>query len=145
VTATAENQSFGYDANGNRTTQAVAGIGRTYSTATANNRLTGISGGLSRTYGFDANGNRTSESGDNGTHDYVYDGFNRLVQHTKNGIVTNYQINALGQRAHKRTSASEQTWFGWGRALVSASGTFGRSIAPLPCDLCACRAGLRLL
>jgi RHS repeat-associated protein len=113
VTATAENQSFGYDANGNRTTQAVAGIGRTYSTATANNRLTGISGGLSRTYGFDANGNRTSESGDNGTHDYVYDGFNRLVQHTKNGIVTNYQINALGQRAHKRTSASEQTWFGY--------------------------------
>ena len=113
VTATAENQSFGYDANGNRTTQAVAGVSRTYSTATANNRLTGISGGLSRTYGFDANGNRISESGDNGTHDYVYDGFNRLVQHTKNGIVTNYQINALGQRAHKRTSASEQTWFGY--------------------------------
>ncbi len=113
MTATAENQSFGYDANGNRTTQAVAGVSRTYSTATANNRLTGISGGLSRTYGFDANGNRISESGDNGTHDYVYDGFNRLVQHTKNGIVTNYQINALGQRAHKRTSASEQTWFGY--------------------------------
>jgi len=68
---------------------------------------------LSRKDRFDAKGNRISESGSNGTHDYVYDGFNRLVQHTRNGIVTNYQINALGQRAHKHTSASEQTWFGY--------------------------------
>lgn len=101
------------DANGNRTSHTVGGVARSYSTSTTSNRLLGISGGISRSYGYDLPGNRISESGSNGVHDFVYDGFNRFAQHTKDGVTTRYAINALGQRVHKQVSASEQTWFGY--------------------------------
>jgi YD repeat-containing protein len=98
-TQSAINQSFGYDPNGNRTSQVIGSTQSTYSYAADSNRLTGIQTGASvQTVTGDANGSTTSDA----TRQYSYDLRGRLVQTTTAQGVINYEVNALGFRTRKQ-------------------------------------------
>lgn len=99
-------ETYVYDATGNRTSQVVGGVARTYAIDTGSNRLTALSGGVSKIFTFDSNGNRNGESGPNGVYGYSYDGFGRLSAVSRSGVVTSYEVNALGQRVRKLGSGS---------------------------------------
>ncbi|MDB5540077.1 MAG: putative rhs-related transrane protein [Devosia sp.] len=108
--ATGETASFGYDANGNRTssTRTVGGssTGRSYSVAGSGNHLTGFTqtqaGATTNvTYCYNANGDLTSD----GLRSYSYNAEGRLSDvttgATDNSPTTRYAHNALGQRVFK--------------------------------------------
>jgi RHS repeat-associated protein len=96
ATGSSLNESWTYDANGNRQTQGGA-TSSTYSVAAASNQLTGISGGLTRTYTYAASGQTTSYGGI--TFSYADSG--RLSSVSNGGSTTSYIFNALGQRVKK--------------------------------------------
>ena len=98
ATGTGLNQSWTYDANGNRLTQGGSDAS-TYTISPFSNRVTSISGALSRTYSYDAAGNTTGT----GAVAFSYNDAGRLVSATKAGVTTTYAINALGQRVKKTT------------------------------------------
>jgi YD repeat-containing protein len=52
--------SYGYDANGNRTSQTTGGMTRNYTIDAASNRLQSVSGTLARSFTHDAAGNFTN-------------------------------------------------------------------------------------
>lgn len=107
---TSLNQSWTYDANGNRLTQG-GGQPSTYTVSSTNNRLTSITGGLTRTYTYDAAGNTTSD----GAATFTYNDAGRMVSATKAGVTTIYRLNALGQRVKKITGTSS-TYFAYDEA-----------------------------
>ena len=91
VYSSADNESFQYDANGNRISQT--GVIDTISAT--NNRL--LSSGSSQ-YGYDAQGNTTTV---NGAAQYHYDAFNRM----DSAAGMTYYVNPEGQRLRKTGSA----------------------------------------
>lgn len=94
VTSTADNQSFQYDASGNRTLHVLNGTSTSYGVAATSNRLASAG---SQTFGYDANGNTTTVGG---TPQYHYDVFNRMD--SAGGM--NYYVNPEGQRLRKAGS-----------------------------------------
>lgn len=111
VTSGLGNQSWTYDANGNRATHTWGGNGDTYSLSTSNNQLTQVSSSWkSRIKGYTYNsvGNISgwgSPFGGGAT--YVYDALNRLKNWSgSSGAPTAYYYNAFNQRAYK-TSPSQ--------------------------------------
>lgn len=105
ATGTSVNQSWTYDANGNRLTQGGTQPA-TYTVSATSNRISAITSSLTKTYTYDAAGNTTSD----GTATYTYDDAGRMVSATKDGITATYAINALGQRVRK-TVAGTNTHF----------------------------------
>jgi RHS repeat-associated protein len=105
ATGTNVNQSWTYDANGNRLTQGGSDPS-TYTISSTSNRINSITGSLSRTYGYDAAGNKTSD----GVATYSYDDAGRMVSASKSGVSATYSLNALGQRV-KKTVAGVSTYF----------------------------------
>jgi len=101
ATSSTTSQSFTFDANGNRLTQG-GSTSSTFTTATTNNRLSSITGALSKTYSYDSAGNTTSD----GTITYGYNAAGRMTSATKAGVTTTYTYNALGQRVTKTTSGN---------------------------------------
>lgn len=99
VYSNADNESFQYDANGNRIAQTLNGIAATVSPAASSNQLTGLSGGVSTTYGYDPKGNLTNV---NGAGTFQFDAFNRLS--AANGW--SYYVNPEGQRLRKSNGTS---------------------------------------
>lgn len=120
VTAAAGNQSFNYDANGNRSFHSwwIPGLGATanttYQVDASSNRLTGED----IAYAYDGRGNRSSQSWGGSTTTYGYDSFNRMTTVSRSAAVgyysggtrgyqsypagtTTYQFNALDQRIAK--------------------------------------------
>jgi YD repeat-containing protein len=67
ATGTSLNQGWTYDANGNRLTQT-GSAASTYTVSSTSNRLSSVSGALSRAYGYDTAGNTTSD----GTATFTY-------------------------------------------------------------------------
>jgi YD repeat-containing protein len=63
VTKASGNQSFTYDANGNRLSYGDGAASSTYVIAGTSNRLSSITGSQARSYGYDAAGSVTSYSG----------------------------------------------------------------------------------
>lgn len=57
----ADNESFQYDANGNRISQTVNGAALTFTISPTSNQVTAISGASSATYGYDGRGNTTDQ------------------------------------------------------------------------------------
>ncbi|MFX1680987.1 RHS repeat-associated core domain-containing protein [Mitsuaria sp. CC2] len=94
--------AIGYDANGNRTSVAINGASRGYTTETTSNRLTSISN-PARGFGYDAAGNTLSDTGLAYTTTYRLD--NRMGTLTRSGLTTTYQYDAGGQRVRKENSA----------------------------------------
>jgi RHS repeat-associated protein len=105
ATGASLDQSWTYDANGNRLTQG-GSASSAYTVSTTNNRLNAVSGALSRTYAYDAAGNVTAD----GSATYTYDDAGRMVSVTKASVTTTYKLNALGQRVRK-TTAGVNTYF----------------------------------
>ncbi|OPK46132.1 type IV secretion protein Rhs, partial [Ralstonia solanacearum] len=93
-------QSYSYDANGNRTGQTIGGNSYTQTIDPASNRQTVSTGPTTTTNSYDAAGSLTSD----GTVTYSYSDRGRLVSVTKNGTTTSYLYNALGQRVVKSGS-----------------------------------------
>ncbi|MDO3624126.1 RHS repeat domain-containing protein [Ralstonia pseudosolanacearum] len=90
-------QSYSYDANGNRTGQTIGGASYTQTVDPASNRQTASTGPTASTNSYDAAGNQT----DDGTTTYSYSDRGRLASVSKNGTTTNYLYNGLGQRVLK--------------------------------------------
>jgi RHS repeat-associated protein len=101
ATGTGLNQSWTYDASGNRLTQG-GSSSSAYTISAASNRISSISGALTRSYGYDSAGNTTSD----GTATYLYDDSGRMVSATKSSVTATYAINALGQRVKKTVSGA---------------------------------------
>ena len=96
ATGTGLNQSWSYDANGNRLTET-GSTPATYTQALDSNRLTHINGSLTRTYTYDTAGNILGD----GHTLYTYNDAGRLSSATRYGQTTQYDYNALGQRVRK--------------------------------------------
>jgi len=95
VASTASNESYQYDASGNRIAQTVNGVSTSGTVSPTSNRLTDF--GVTA-YGYDANGNTTMV---NGAPQYHYDAFNRM----DSAAGVNYYVNPEGQRLSKSGSA----------------------------------------
>jgi RHS repeat-associated protein len=100
----ADVESYQYDANGNRLSQAVNGSNLIYTISPSSNRLTDLSGAVAASYGYDAQGNTTTV---NGSASYQYNPFNRL---SNAGSVTHY-VNPEGQRLRKSGGSTGTTYF----------------------------------
>lgn len=119
--STFQSFTYGYDANGNRLSQA-DGTGTTTFTYDASNRLTAAA--YPGTYGswswvYDAAGNRTSQTAPSGTTPYTYDANNRL---TTAGAV-NYSYDANGNLT-STTAGQSFSWDAFNR-LTGAGGSGG--------------------
>lgn len=90
--------TYGYDANGNRTSKSDGSGSSAYSYSTASNRLQSISGAETRAFSYDGAGNVVAD----GQHSYSYDNTNRLSG--VDGGQTQYLYNGLGQRVRKAGS-----------------------------------------
>ncbi|WP_240435763.1 RHS repeat domain-containing protein [Ralstonia solanacearum] len=93
-------QSYSYDANGNRTGQTIGGASYTQTVDPASNRQTASTGPTASTNSYDAAGNLTGD----GTTTYSYSDRGRLASVTKNSTTTSYLYNGLGQRVLKSGS-----------------------------------------
>ncbi|WP_267222557.1 RHS repeat-associated core domain-containing protein [Dyella silvae] len=92
--AGADNESFSYDANGNRQSQMLNGAWTTVTANGSNNQVTQLSGASNVGYGYDARGNLTTVAG---VSTFTYDVFNRLASA---GSAT-YYVSPEGQRLRK--------------------------------------------
>ncbi|WP_197324815.1 RHS repeat domain-containing protein [Ralstonia solanacearum] len=90
-------QSYSYDANGNRTGQTTGGSSYTQTVDPASNRQTASTGPTPTKNSYDAAGNQTGD----GSTTYSYSDRGRLASVTKNGITTSYLYNGLEQRVVK--------------------------------------------
>lgn len=92
------NQSYAYDANGNRT-QFVSGASNYVNTiSAASNRLNTTTGPYpAKANQFDAAGNLSTD----GTVAYVYSDRGRMLRSTNAGVTTSYLYNGIGQRVSK--------------------------------------------
>ncbi len=100
--------SFSYDTVGNLKTKVLGSQSLTYS-YNPNNRLSGITGSLSRSFAYDSRGNVTSNGTrtfsfnlgnqliTSGSNSYQYDGYNRRVKKTSSGKTQYSLYNAAGQ------------------------------------------------
>ncbi|MHC6050636.1 RHS repeat-associated core domain-containing protein [Ralstonia solanacearum] len=90
-------QSYSYDANGNRTGQTIGGASYTQTVDPASNRQTASTGPTPTKNSYDAAGNQIGD----GSTTYSYSDRGRLASVTKNGTTTNYLYNGLDQRVVK--------------------------------------------
>jgi RHS repeat-associated protein len=97
------NQSYTYDANGNRTGVTIGASSYPYTVATTSNRLTATAGPApAKTHTFDAAGNITAD----GTQTFVYTDRGRMGSTTRGSNTVTYKYNALGQRLRKQGPTS---------------------------------------
>lgn len=101
---TGQSQSWTYDANGNRLTQG-GSTSSTYTISSSSNRLSSVSGALSRTYTYDVTGNTTGYAG----FTFGYNDAGRLTS-VSGSATASYGHNALGQRV-KKTAGGVTTYF----------------------------------
>jgi len=106
LASAADNESYQYDADGNRLGAVVNGITETFTPAASSNRLVSFNSSYFGTvqYGYDAQGNTTLT---NSAVSNQYNPFNRLSQ---SGGATFY-INPEGQRLRKAGGATGTTYF----------------------------------
>ncbi|MDO5505070.1 MAG: RHS repeat-associated core domain-containing protein [Pseudoxanthomonas suwonensis] len=104
VTSALGNQSFAWDANGNRVQHVAAGVTSSLGYSASSNQLQWLTGAgaATRSFNHDADGNITASGGIS----YAYDGFNRMIRANSGGVVTQYRVNALGQRNYKRVGTN---------------------------------------
>ena len=62
-------------------------------------------------YQYDANGNRISDVSQGRTQTYSYNGFNRMSQSNVDGQVTDYVLNAQGQRVAKQNASTSRFYY----------------------------------
>lgn len=94
-----------FDAVGNRVARGTTAPGSTpssqYAISPTSNRMDSQSGNATRNFAYSSTGNLGSSTGWLGNKTYAYDAFDRLSSTNIEGNVTQYVINALGQRMQK--------------------------------------------
>jgi len=110
ATNTGTSQGWTYDANGNRLTQT-GSTPSTYTNSSTSNRVSSISGALSRTYGYDTAGNTLSYAGAT----FTYNHRGRMASASNGGVTATYTYNALGQRI-QRVASGVTTLFAFDEA-----------------------------
>jgi RHS repeat-associated protein len=108
TSATKTGSTFGYtyDANGNRLTQSGT-TASTYTIAATSNRLSSVSGSLTKTYTYDAAGNVLTD----GVNTLAYNNRGRMKSLNNGTIATNYTYNALGQLIKKSNANITQLYY----------------------------------
>ncbi len=101
---TGQSQTWTYDTNGNRLTQGGT-TSSTFTISSTSNRLSSVSGAISRTYGYDAAGNSTSYGG----FTFTYNDAGRMTG-VSGSATASYSHNALGQRV-KKIAGGVTTYF----------------------------------
>jgi len=98
----ATSQGYGYDVDGNRTSQTIGATTTSYTLGATSNWLTATQTGAApaQAVAHDANGATTADASKN--NQYAYDLRGRLIQTTTAQGVINYEINALGLRVRKQ-------------------------------------------
>ena len=111
--ATANTATLGYDAAGNRTAFTNAGVTVTAGIDPASNRLQHTTSSVqTRYFNTNASGNVYAYTGSDGVYNgLTYDAFARVSLHSRNGVNTSYNYNALDQRVGKWTAATGGTRF----------------------------------
>jgi RHS repeat-associated protein len=122
--------SFEYDVLGNIETKTLGSESLTY-TYNTSNRLTGITGNLSRNFGYDSRGNITSNGQrafnfnlanqliTSGTNSYQCDGYNRRVKKVSNGKTQYSLYNAAGQLIMTSGDSGLTEYFYLGSKLIA--------------------------
>jgi RHS repeat-associated protein len=109
-----------YDAGGNHDRYQAGSSLTQYSIDPYSNRvLNYTSDGVSRQYQYDAVGNRISETSGSRVQTYTYSPFNRMTQANVNGAVTNYMLNAQGQRVAKLNASTSRYYYAGQNQLTS--------------------------
>jgi len=98
------NQSYGYDATGNRISLILGANSYSNTIAPTSNRLTATTGPTPKSFSFDANGSVTGDT----VNQFTYDARGRLIQAATAAGNIGYGVNALGQRVLK-TAAGVST------------------------------------
>ena len=101
------NQSYYYDANGNRISLVLGGNSYPNTISPTSNRLQSVAGPSAKTYSYNLSGNRTND----GTNSFSYDAAQRLTQVSFPGGSSTYSLNALGQRILKSGTGIATTHF----------------------------------
>lgn len=97
------NQSYSYDANGNRTSVTIGATSYPYTVASTSNRLNATAGPApAKTLTYDAAGNVTAD----GTQTFVYSNRGRMSSTTRGSSTVSYKYNALGERLRKQGPTS---------------------------------------
>ena len=125
----AASQSYGYDVDGNRTTQTLGATTTGYTLGTSSNWLnSSLTGATQANYSHDANGATTADA----TKQYAYDLRGRLIQTTTAQGAVNYEINAFGLRVRKQVPwASTDTEYHYDAAghLIAEGATGGATFS----------------
>jgi RHS repeat-associated protein len=103
-------QSYGYDADGNRTTASFTDGATTnaftYAYVAGRNRLSGLGGAWNETFAYDGVGNTTRHDSPAANLAFTYDAKNRMAQSKVGALARTYGVNGLGQRVVKANPAS---------------------------------------
>lgn len=102
VTSGAGNQSWTFDANGNRETHGWGGLTDDYVPDVSSNQIPTILGTRAKVLQYDALGNIESKTGYGGNQTYSHDAFNRLAAVGS----SSYSYNAIGQRVRKSSGSA---------------------------------------
>jgi RHS repeat-associated protein len=113
-------QTYGYDNNGNLTSQTIGGVSYTYGYDQANRLLSATSGGATTSFGYDNDGNLTKQ----GSVTNAYNAQDQLTSSTSSAGTTSYSYTPNGELASVTPPAGSVqnfTWDAYGD-LASASG-----------------------
>lgn len=101
-----------FDAGGNLHEYRTGNQAQLYTIDPASNRATAhVLQGRTIQYQYDANGNRISDVSQGRTQTYSYNGFNRMSQSNVDGQVTDYVLNAQGQRVAKQNAGISRFYY----------------------------------
>ena len=101
-----------YDAGGNYVSHQANRLMTYYSIDPKSNQITDhVHPDRSTRYQHDAIGNRISDISEGRTQTYSYNGFNRMSQSNVNGQVTDYVLNAQGQRVAKQNASTSRFYY----------------------------------
>lgn len=101
VTSASGNQTFIYDANGNRDSHSWGSGTDDYMPDRYSNRIPTIGGSRAKSFVHNGLGNITSKTGYGGSQTYTYDAFNRMQSVATSSGTTQYAYNAFNQRVRK--------------------------------------------
>lgn len=112
--------TLSFDAGDNLYSYSVGSQAQQYTIDPSSNRATShVLPTQAIQYQYDANGNRISDVGGAGTQTYSYNAFNRMSQSNVNGLVTDYVLNAQGQRVAKINSGISRYFYAGQNQLLS--------------------------
>jgi RHS repeat-associated protein len=104
-----QTQSYGYDADSNRTSASLKDGSTTntfaYVFPTTSNRLSGIIGAWNEAFTYTAGGTTAAHTTPSGNYTFTYDARGRLVKAKLGALSRTYGINGVGQRVVKKDPA----------------------------------------